>query len=693
MKKQYFSKYLIVLFILFPLFVYCQDSTFRYINSAQWTFVEDFDYSGNLGAGTFQNGIKFYDISSITSPLETSKYYTRSRCYGVEVVNKTTYFTSDAHLYKCNISDLSKPYIVDSVSRYGGRDVIISNDSLWYLTVNNLFLLDTNLVFIDSIPLGNNAGKMITKYDNYIFLANQTSGFKIFTANTLNIISATMPSDLGSSVACLSIVDNNILIAADGRKLTKWDITNKFLPYNTDSVVFANTTRWCVLNSTRDTVYAAVASNAILNTDDGVIAIDVASMTKLGEQPGYFHELYRGCYKNGHFIIGSFAHNSCGFQVVNVKSPAAIQRVGQMDGSDYVRGVFIKGDTVYTAAGSYGITVFKKTGNNFTQLGNIRKETVWNVWGDNRHVYFGKIDGDMLYCARLSDYVIIDSIAFNDAYCLTGRDTILYVAGTNSFRTINITNPYNLRQMDVYSIPGNGYTLTLKDNEAFVANGNAIYRFDVSDPSNIFLINTKYVNNARYVTVSDSFLYCGRHQEKIMKYSLPLMLAIDSVNEPNLYAVTAGDGFVFASCYRNGIKGFDTNFNLIDTYVTPGWAFQAKYDSGNVYLADRSSLIRFNFNNKQQVINTGLLREKTNTNSGEILFYPNPTNGIINIKTDNTEEIKSIVLYTVLGEKAAEFTFSEHINVASLPHGIYLAKVIGTTNQVVRTEKIIKNFW
>ncbi len=70
--------------------------------------------------------------------------------------------------------------------------------------------------------------------------------------------------------------------------------------------------------------------------------------------------------------------------------------------------------------------------------------------------------------------------------------------------------------------------------------------------------------------------------------------------------------------------------------------------------------------------------------------YPNPTNGIIHIKTSNT--LKNIQLFSILGKKVfeSESSIKSQINLPQVNPGVYLLKLIDVNNKT-KTQKLIIN--
>ncbi len=75
--------------------------------------------------------------------------------------------------------------------------------------------------------------------------------------------------------------------------------------------------------------------------------------------------------------------------------------------------------------------------------------------------------------------------------------------------------------------------------------------------------------------------------------------------------------------------------------------------------------------------------------TNKLLIYPNPTNGLINISTNN-QTIKRVTFINTLGNKIKEFSPNNNtINIKNYPKGIYFLKIITNDNKL-STFKIIK---
>ncbi len=72
------------------------------------------------------------------------------------------------------------------------------------------------------------------------------------------------------------------------------------------------------------------------------------------------------------------------------------------------------------------------------------------------------------------------------------------------------------------------------------------------------------------------------------------------------------------------------------------------------------------------------------------ILYPNPASTTLNIKTEYTEVLKKIELYTILGNKVKEFSPNNRMDISDLPDGIYFA-IITDNNGNLTSSRVIKS--
>ena len=76
---------------------------------------------------------------------------------------------------------------------------------------------------------------------------------------------------------------------------------------------------------------------------------------------------------------------------------------------------------------------------------------------------------------------------------------------------------------------------------------------------------------------------------------------------------------------------------------------------------------------------------KQSVSNSNINIYPNPTNGLLNINTN--ENINSISIYNIIGKQVLNTIDKETINISSLEDGIYFIDI--TTEKGIYTQRII----
>jgi len=77
------------------------------------------------------------------------------------------------------------------------------------------------------------------------------------------------------------------------------------------------------------------------------------------------------------------------------------------------------------------------------------------------------------------------------------------------------------------------------------------------------------------------------------------------------------------------------------------------------------------------------------SNSGNFIIYPNPVHASFTIKT--TAEYERLRIFDLWGRQILTLTGKQnHIDLPSLEKGIYFIQLLDKNNDVVQTEKLIK---
>lgn len=76
-------------------------------------------------------------------------------------------------------------------------------------------------------------------------------------------------------------------------------------------------------------------------------------------------------------------------------------------------------------------------------------------------------------------------------------------------------------------------------------------------------------------------------------------------------------------------------------------------------------------------------------NMKSITIYPNPTNGIITIQIEDSNNFE-VELYDLYGKKIAHFSNQKKIDISNLTNGMYVLKIVDSENNFISNNKIIK---
>jgi hypothetical protein len=99
---------------------------------------------------------------------------------------------------------------------------------------------------------------------------------------------------------------------------------------------------------------------------------------------------------------------------------------------------------------------------------------------------------------------------------------------------------------------------------------------------------------------------------------------------------------------------------------------------------ERNGITRVNGNN---TLNNYSIDKST------MVIYPNPSNGIYTLQTNEMNDAKSISIYTILGQKIYDMVISSNettIDISNQPKGVYLYKVFGEKGETKSGKLVIE---
>jgi len=555
------------------------DSTFSYINSDEWTFNQDFVISDTRGVGSFCCGIKLYDMTDPAIPVELEQLFIGEPVYGLDIQSDTVYAASDSFIYKISISGDGFS-VLDSVAMLTGRDVKVRHDTVW--TLSSSALTSRNKSDLNQISTTANGGNALTlDAGNYIYVSRGSDGLDIRNANTL-ALEANIPDTDGN--VRKSVISGDSLIYIDGLKVHRADVSNPSSPVKEDSLTFTNGTRWIVINNTLDTVY-------VICHEDGVIALDVATLTNLGEVAADNYTFYRGSYKDGLVYCGAFSQAAMGFHIWDVLNPAAITRDGLIESNDYVRGLAVYGDSLYVVDGHYGIACYDISYNDFafrwrTQINTAPDFTSpWNVAVSGNHVVMPNVDG-YLHLLNKSG-TTLDSINIS-VYDVEFVDDTLYAAcaGDDGIRKYS-TNGNEFTLLDSQPIGDICSSIAILNDTIYVANVDTVFSFT----SQLNAIDTLVLNDASYISVDSNYLFISASPTVDSLYRYNHSFVQDtSIYCTEVRQIYSNGTYVYASREENGMTAYDSDLNVVETVTSPFEVYYVIENSGLIYLAERSNV-------------------------------------------------------------------------------------------------------
>ena len=78
------------------------------------------------------------------------------------------------------------------------------------------------------------------------------------------------------------------------------------------------------------------------------------------------------------------------------------------------------------------------------------------------------------------------------------------------------------------------------------------------------------------------------------------------------------------------------------------------------------------------------------TSKKNISVFPNPAINFIGLS--ETEDVKQLIVFNVVGRKMKSFMVSEgeKYSIAELPKGMYLVQILGYDNKIITTQRLSK---
>ncbi len=202
------------------------------------------------------------------------------------------------------------------------------------------------------------------------------------------------------------------------------------------------------------------------------------------------------------------------------------------------------------------------------------------------------------------------------------------------------------------------------------------------------MIPLSSVSNFDYFTDLSSFISNGESVNRTYTFVAATRTTVTPALIASTYGVRSPDS-----------NTSQKNFKALTVIVTQSPVTTAQWDTvnqqaANFSLAGSDGQAAYNFweaTNGIGTFETANIQNSTlsivEDQLGEISIYPNPTADYVNIKT--AEKIKTIELYSLLGQKIKISAESNRVNLSSVPSGVYNLRLTTENNQI-QTFKIVK---
>lgn len=287
----------------------------------------------------------------------------------------------------------------------------------------------------------------------------------------------------------------------------------------------------------------------------------------------------------------------------------------------------------------------------------------WFTFFNGESAFLRKINFNTLDNIEVSEVTLPQDDDYIQAFHIDAAGTIRLTVGANMFTSTDngVTWTPVTNGLEELVIPNIGLQLTqnsLNSQQFTMAASNGIY--------------TSVDNGASWTKIYNGFVNKVVHSDKTNGH----IVGLGYVNYQEAPKVI----------YSND-NGTTWGENLSDTFY-----------NAIVISAD----VRFNTETADVYIGTsdlGLLKQTIdfsvlgtpdfNDNTISFSLYPNPTNGPLTAKWSNGNEVTSLTVYTMTGQKVLDLENTSTLDMSSFTSGIYLVKAADTSGKTV-TKRLIK---
>jgi len=621
------------------------------------------DTTQQLYITAYFSGFEIWDLSNITTPERVSRE-------PVTGLPRGGIYAQDNYVYIITVTDGILVYdITDPADPVYISTTSIPGDTAWNLFAEDNFLYvrtylpDAIRLFDISTPTSPVLRGSYTAGSPYSIFVKDGLGYIADSNQGLVIIDVSDPDNF-SFVGNLPIAGSphDVVVVSDYAYVTNWtnnaegglyaiDVSDPSNPIQTDY----NDADSKEVTGGNDKVTVVGTGYAVFDvTDSGVLNISSEELL-----PGWLIDV---AIKDDYAFTGSN-----GFRVFDVTDKSNPEQVAFLDIN--ANTVDISGDILAYIPESMG------SGNSLNII-DISDPENPNEMGNYNNMLLTQdaiIQGDFVYVGGWWDgFTIIDiSDPTNPSFAAKAHN---WTEGAIPGEEWCFVSDLDVQGDYVYLIDYKPFS----DDDT-----KGLYIFDITDPQNPEFVS-RYVQQSQYswrIKVQGNYAYLGDGYGGIEVVDIsdpqaPVTVAYQELLSDALYNLDVSTlGYVYAAGYiYGGVQAIDIadpeNPELTGYYYpTSVFALNVTADESDIYVSE--GIAGFQIYSHDELLSSGLDFNQILT---DIIIYPNPSNGIINL---NVEDAFEVVVFDQAGRVITNVqieTDNTTLDLSSQPNGIYFLK-------------------
>ncbi len=154
----------------------------------------------------------------------------------------------------------------------------------------------------------------------------------------------------------------------------------------------------------------------------------------------------------------------------------------------------------------------------------------------------------------------------------------------------------------------------------------------------------------------------------------------------------------------SGLWPSGTAYEFSPIAASGNGSFKMQIDLSGAGIPNGTYFMRVRFNNKfgavgdtateTFIVTRAATSVQTIKTTGDIALYPNPATSNVNVVFDAATEVKNIAIYNIIGKQMVSYKVgsanSASLNIENMPSGIYFARLLNSSGDVIATRKFTK---